>query len=103
MILSGSSTYDQSSQLIQSINEILSHKWSRKQISLGKKIKIPPEWGNDVMSLTVSRFRKEGWVVRQLVELSSGIGRTYYFEFKNPNWKKYDDQFDSSAFFRIQI
>ena len=101
MILSGSTTYDQSSKLIQSINEILEHKWSHKQIAFGKKIKIPPEWGIDVMSLTASRYRKEGWQVRRLVELTSS-GREYYFEFKNPNWKKYDDQFNLTSFFRIQ-
>ena len=102
MILSGSTTYDQSNKLIQSINEILENRWSRKQVALGKKIKIPSEWGTDVMSLTASRYRKEGWHVRRLVELSSS-GREYYFEFKNPKWKKYNDQFDSMTFFRIQI
>lgn len=98
MILSGSTTYDQSSQLIESINEILRARWSRKQIAYGKKIKIPSEWGLDVMSITALRYRKEGWLVKRLVELSSEE-RTYYFEFKNPKWKKYDDQFDPVTLF----
>jgi len=92
MIISGSTTYDQSSKLVESINKILDHKWSQRQIAEGKKIRIPPEWGNDVISITAARYQKMGWLVRRLVELSAG-SREYYLEFKNPNWKKYDDQF----------
>jgi len=98
VILSGSTTYDQSSKLIESINEILGARWSHKQIAKGKKIKIPTDWGEDVMAITASRYKKEGWLVRRLVELSPEE-RTYYLEFKNPKWKKYDDQFDSSVDF----
>ena len=92
MIVSGSTTYDLSSKLVQSINKILDHKWSHRQIAEGKKIRIPPEWGIDVISFTCARYQKLGWSVRRLVELSAG-SREYYLEFKNPNWKKYNDQF----------
>lgn len=92
MILSGSTTYDQSSRLISSINKILNETWSRKQIAFGKKIEIPIEWGYDVYSITASRYRKEGWSVKKSVELTSQQ-RHYFLEFRNPHWKTYDDQF----------
>ena len=36
MIFSGNSSYDKSSELIESINKILSDKWSHRQIAEGK-------------------------------------------------------------------
>ena len=92
MILSGSPTYDQSTKLIESINRILKEPWSHRQVAQGKKIEIPPEWGYDAYSLTASRVRGEGWLVKKSVELTS-TRRFYYLEFINPNWRKYDDQF----------
>ena len=92
MIFSGNSTYDRSSELIESINKILSDKWSKRQIVEGKKVEVPYQWGADVIGLTASRYKKEGWVVTRIVQVT-GNQREYFLKFKNPKWKTYDDQF----------
>ena len=93
MILSGSTTYDQSTKLIESINKILKAQWSHRQVAEGKKIEVPTEWGYDVYCFTATRYRREGWLVRKSVELTSSR-RHYYLEFKHPSWKQYQDQFE---------
>jgi hypothetical protein len=92
MILSGSPTYDQSSKLIESINKILETQWSHSQVTEGKKIEVPLEWGYDVYCFTAKRYQREGWLVTRSVELTSSK-RHYYLEFKHPKWKQYSDQF----------
>jgi hypothetical protein len=93
MIFSGSKLYDRSSELIESINKILSGEWSQKQISDGKRVEVPRQWGEDVIGITASRYRKEGWKVARIVQLT-GEQREYFLSFKNPKWKGYNDQFN---------
>ena len=93
MIFSGSKLYDRSSELIESINKILSDKWSHKQIVDGKRIEVPHQWGEDVIGITAGRYRREGWNVARIVQVT-GKQREYFLRFKNPKWKKYDDQFN---------
>jgi len=93
MIFSGSKLYDRSSELIESINKILSDKWSRKQISDGKRVEVPYQWGEKVIGITAGRYRREGWTVVRIVQVT-GNQRSYFLKFKNPKWKKYDDQFN---------
>ena len=92
MILSGSPMHDQSSRLINAINRILGEPWSQKQVTHGKKIEIPTEWGYDTYCVTAERYKGEGWMVKKSVELTS-TRRFYYLEFRNPSWHTYDDQF----------
>ena len=92
MIFSGNSSYDKSSELIESINKILSDKWSYRQIVEGKKVEIPHQWGEDVIGITASRYKREGWVVTRIVQVT-GSQRGYFLKFRNPKWKTYDDQF----------
>ena len=92
MIFSGNSSYDKGSELIESINKILSDKWSYRQIVEGKKVEIPHQWGEDVIGITASRYKREGWVVTRIVQVT-GSQRGYFLKFRNPKWKTYDDQF----------
>ena len=92
MIFSGNDSYDRSTELIESINKILSDRWSHRQIADGKKVEIPHQWGEDVIGITASRYRREGWIVTRIVQVT-GTQREYFLKFKNPKWKTYDDQF----------
>jgi len=74
-------------ELIRALNHILEGSWTIREIKDGKRIQFPIELGEDLMNESIRKFRKVGWKVRKLVELTPA-GRNHYLEFINPNWAK---------------
>lgn len=70
--------------LIKSINELLDKPWSKKDLDLGRQIKVPCAWGSDALFQTAKQYRSVGWSIEQAVRTLKGT-RYYYLRFKNPH------------------
>ena len=64
-------------EIIEAINPILEARWSQKQLAKGKWFEIQQTWPSVLLKSVSIKYRKAGWHVNRMAELTQGKTRVY--------------------------
>jgi|TARA_Y100000310_G_C20087385_1_gene536647 hypothetical protein len=69
--------------IMDSINEVLGGRWSKKELSRGKWFEIKDAWSKRTLKYLLEQYKGAGWSVLRRVELSTD-GRKVFLVIAHP-------------------